>query len=54
MTRQPANPGVLEVSSGGACSDGQAHTGVGNLRGWAVASEGITKVEILIDGVLGI
>ena len=30
--------------------DGQTHTGVGNLRGWAVASSGITKVEILIDG----
>ena len=29
----------------------QAHTGVGNLRGWAVATEGITKVTILIDGV---
>ena len=31
---------------------GQFHTGVGNLRGWAIASEGITKVEILVDGVL--
>ena len=30
--------------------DGQVHTGVGNLRGWAVASSGITKVEILVDG----
>ncbi|MBL6698163.1 MAG: fibronectin type III domain-containing protein, partial [Luminiphilus sp.] len=30
--------------------DGKIHTGVGNLRGWAVASSGITKVEILIDG----
>ena len=30
--------------------DGQTHTGVGNLRGWAVASSGITKVEILVDG----
>ena len=25
--------------------------GVGNLRGWSVASSGITKVEIYIDGV---
>ena len=24
--------------------------GVGNLRGWAVATEGISRVEILIDG----
>ena len=31
--------------------DGEVHSGVGNLRGWAVASAGITKVEILIDGV---
>ncbi|MDC1116838.1 Ig-like domain-containing protein, partial [Luminiphilus sp.] len=29
----------------------QAHTGVGNLRGWAVATDGIAKVTILIDGV---
>jgi len=30
--------------------DGETHTGVGNLRGWAVASSGITKVEIFVDG----
>jgi hypothetical protein len=30
--------------------DGEIHGGVGNLRGWAVASEGIEKVEIFIDG----
>jgi len=47
----PADPGVLEVALEEPI-DGQVHTGVGNLRGWAVASEGITKVEILIDGVL--
>ena len=29
---------------------GETHMGVGNLRGWAVASTGITKVEIRIDG----
>jgi len=29
---------------------GEIHGGVGNLRGWAVASEGIEKVEIWIDG----
>ena len=31
--------------------DGQIHMGVGNLRGWAVSSEDITRVEILVDGV---
>ncbi|MDG1931295.1 MAG: hypothetical protein P8I86_01940 [Luminiphilus sp.] len=30
---------------------GQVHTGVGNLRGWAVATEGVTRVEIMINGV---
>ena len=29
---------------------GETHGGVGNLRGWAVASEGIDKIEIWIDG----
>lgn len=48
---QPVDPGVLEVTLEEPV-EGQIHTGVGNLRGWAVASEGITKVEILIDGVL--
>ena len=47
----PADPGVLQVTLEEPI-EGQVHTGVGNLRGWAVASEGITKVEILIDGVL--
>jgi hypothetical protein len=28
----------------------ETHMGVGNLRGWAVASSGISRVEILIDG----
>jgi len=31
--------------------NGEIHSGVGNLRGWAVASSGITKIEILVDGV---
>jgi len=48
---QPVDPGVLEVRLEEPI-EGQVHTGVGNLRGWAVASESITKVEILIDGVL--
>lgn len=30
---------------------GEIHTGVGNLRGWAIASDGIEKIEIWIDGV---
>ncbi len=28
----------------------ETHTGVGNLRGWAVATNGISKVEVFIDG----
>ena len=48
---QPVDPGVLKVSLEEP-REGQVHTGVGNLRGWAIASEGITKVEILVDGVL--
>ena len=47
----PVDPGVLRVALEEPVQ-GQVHTGVGNLRGWAVASEGITKVEILVDGVL--
>jgi hypothetical protein len=48
---QSVDSDVLEVSLEEPV-EGQVHMGVGNLRGWAVASEGITKVEILIDGVL--
>ena len=48
---EPVNTSVLEVSLEEPVQ-GQVHTGVGNLRGWAVASEGITKIEILIDEVL--
>ena len=51
IDEQPVDPGVLAVALEEPVK-GQVHTGVGNLRGWAVASEGITKVEILIDGVL--
>ncbi len=28
---------------------GAVHTGVGNLRGWAVATDGISKIEVYID-----
>ena len=31
--------------------NGEIHMGIGNLRGWSVASSGIEKVEIFIDGV---
>ena len=48
---QPVDPSVLKVALEEPVK-GQVHTGVGNLRGWAIASEGITKVEILVDGVL--
>ena len=30
---------------------GKIHGGIGNLRGWAIASDGIEKVEIWTDGV---
>ena len=30
---------------------GSTYSGVGNLRGWAVATEGIERVEVWIDGV---
>ena len=29
---------------------GEIHGGVGKRRGWAVASQGIEKIEIYIDG----
>lgn len=28
----------------------EVHSGIGNLRGWAIAEEGINRVEIYIDG----
>lgn len=46
----PAPDSVLRISLEEPVS-GQIHTGVGNLRGWAVATEGITKIEILINDV---
>ena len=30
--------------------EAETHTGVGNLRGWAVSSSGINKIEVFIDG----
>jgi hypothetical protein len=62
-TRKPAwqfLPALLLISVGAgagtihmdveAPSDGQPFTGVGNLRGWAVSSSGIDRVELYIDG----
>jgi len=34
-----------------APADGVAYTGVSNLRGWAVSSAGIDRVELYIDGI---
>ena len=48
----PASDSVLRISLEEPVA-GQIHTGVGNLRGWAVATGGIAKIEILIDGVYG-
>jgi len=30
--------------------NGEVHSGIGNLRGWAIAEDGIDRVEIYIDG----
>lgn len=46
---QPVDPGVFRVALEEPLQ-GEVHTGVGNLRGWAVATEGVTKVEIWING----
>ncbi|MBM14406.1 MAG: hypothetical protein CME57_07575 [Halieaceae bacterium] len=45
----PAAPAVLRVVLEEPVAR-EIHTGVGNIRGWAVASDGITKVEVWIDG----
>ena len=46
----PAAPTVRRVALEEPVK-GEIHTGVGNIRGWAVASDRITKIEIWIDGV---
>ena len=48
---EPASDAIFRVALEEPVA-GQAHTGVGNLRGWAVATDGIAKVTILIDGVV--
>lgn len=30
---------------------GESHSGVGNLRGWAIATDGIEKISVYVDGV---
>ena len=30
--------------------DGEVASGISNIRGWAIASEGISTIEIFIDG----
>lgn len=47
----PATPSVFRVALEEPVQ-GQTHTGVGNLRGWALASAGIERVDIAIDGVV--
>ena len=33
--------------------DGGTSSGVSNIRGWAVASDGIERIEVYFDGVFG-
>ena len=47
---EPASDAIFRVALEEPLA-GKPHTGVGNLRGWAVATDGIAKVTILIDGV---
>jgi hypothetical protein len=48
---EPASDAIFRVALEEPLA-GKPHTGVGNLRGWAVATNGIAKVTILIDGVV--
>jgi hypothetical protein len=48
----PIDPGgdsVFNLSLGEPIN-GEIHSGIGNLRGWAIAENGIDRVEIFIDG----
>ena len=49
-TVTPQAPSVLRASLEEPLM-GEVHTGVGNLRGWAVSSAGIERIEILVNGV---
>lgn len=46
----PVN-GVFELSLEEPV-EGAVHSGVGNLRGWAVASDGVERIEVFVDGEL--
>jgi hypothetical protein len=49
----PTTPPITEDTfqlSLGEPINGQIHSGIGNLRGWAVSSNRIDRVEIFIDG----
>jgi hypothetical protein len=45
---QPDAP-IINLSLGEPIN-GEIHSGIGNLRGWAIAENGIDRVEIFIDG----
>lgn len=30
--------------------EGEIHSGVGNLRGWSLATDGVSKIEVFVDG----
>ena len=48
----PIDPGgdaVFNLSLGEPIN-GEVHSGIGNLRGWAISNDGIDRVEIFIDG----
>ena len=52
-TAVPADPDgdtVFNLSLGEPIN-GEVHSGIGNLRGWAISDNGIDRVEIFIDGV---
>ena len=46
---RPAGSNIYRIALEEPLPDG-IHTGVGNLRGWAVATEGVAKIEIFVDG----
>lgn len=49
MAAEESDP-ILELSLEEPIA-GEIHMGVGNLRGWAVSSTGIARIEVLVDGV---
>ena len=54
-TAEPSDPinsggGAVFNLSLGEPINGEIHSGIGNLRGWAVSNDGIDRVEIFIDG----